>query len=121
MNFKKESGKRIRAARANLDGGRGVTLDELSRRTNGVLSASRISNYEQGLRLPKPQDALILGQALGVTAGHLMCLGGTRICFQKKTSCCGTGGPYPKTSEINTPVGFKPLPWSTGMPFQTKK
>lgn len=76
MNFKKESGKRIRAARANLDGGRGITLDELSKRTNGVLSASRISNYEQGLRLPKPQDALILGQALGVAASHLMCLEG---------------------------------------------
>jgi len=76
MNFKKETGKRIREARANANGGRGITLDELSERTKHVLSSSRISNYEQGLRLPKPQDALILGQALGVSAGHLMCLEG---------------------------------------------
>lgn len=74
MNFKKETGARIRAARKAFFKDREMTLDELSKLTSGVLSASRISNYEQGLRLPKPQDALILGKALGVAPSYLLCI-----------------------------------------------
>lgn len=63
-------GKRIRAARK----AKGWTLRELAAQTGEVLSPSRISNYEQGLRLLKAPDATILAKVLGVTAPHLQCL-----------------------------------------------
>ena len=72
MDFPKEIGRRIKAARRSG----GMTLHDLSRATNGVLSPSRISNYEQGLRLPGPQEALILAKALTTSAARLMCLDG---------------------------------------------
>lgn len=70
MDYKKETGRRIRRAREGLD----WTLADLSKHTDGVLSGSRISNYEQGLRLPGPQEARILGRALGISPASLMCL-----------------------------------------------
>lgn len=70
MNWKKKIGERIKAART----AKGLSLEELSERTGRVLSASRISNYEQGTRLCKPQQAAILAPHLGVTASHLQCL-----------------------------------------------
>jgi transcriptional regulator with XRE-family HTH domain len=70
MNWKKEIGKRVRKARTD----KGWTLGKLSEETSHVLSPSRISNYEQGLRLLKAPDATILAKALGVTASHLQCL-----------------------------------------------
>jgi len=63
-------GERLRAARA----GRGWSLTELSQRTGGRLSKSRISNYEQGLRQMAPDVAAMLAEALGsVTAPWLLC------------------------------------------------
>lgn len=39
-----------------------------------TLSASRVSNYEQGLRMPKPEEAKLLGEFYGVPAAYIMCL-----------------------------------------------
>lgn len=75
MNWAMEIGKRLRAARKAM-GVSGIPLQELSRLTDGVLSPSRISNYEQGIRLLKPQEARILGKALKVDPAYLMCLEG---------------------------------------------
>jgi transcriptional regulator with XRE-family HTH domain len=72
MNYKKEIGRRIRGGRNALE----LTLRELSAKTMGVLSASRISNYEQGLRMPSPKEALALGKALGLQASYILCLDG---------------------------------------------
>jgi transcriptional regulator with XRE-family HTH domain len=70
MNWKKKIGERIKAARH----AKGFSLTELSEKTGRVLSPSRISNYEQGTRLCKAQDAAILAIPLEVSASHLQCL-----------------------------------------------
>ena len=72
MNFKKEIGKRLAEARED----KGWSLAKLSEETSRVLSASRISNYEQGERLPGPREILILSKALGRDPAYLMCLEG---------------------------------------------
>jgi transcriptional regulator with XRE-family HTH domain len=70
MNFKVEIGKRIKESREAM----GLTLQELSARLNGVLSASRIGNYEQGTREPGPKEAVLLASKLNCSAAYLMCL-----------------------------------------------
>jgi transcriptional regulator with XRE-family HTH domain len=70
VDYKVEIGKRIRTAREALN----LSLEELSKRTGGKLSKSRIGNYEQGLRMPGPAEANTLATALGVDAAHLLCL-----------------------------------------------
>jgi transcriptional regulator with XRE-family HTH domain len=70
MDYRKESGKRLRAARV----GKNLTLDELSRRIGGGLSASRLSNYEQGLRMLGVRESLALYSVLGVSPAHLLCV-----------------------------------------------
>lgn len=72
MNYRKESGKRLKAARQT----KGWTLDELSKKTGGLLSISRLGNYEQGTRMPGVREALALGTVLGVKASHLLCVDG---------------------------------------------
>lgn len=69
MDYKAESGRRLRRAREDA----GLTLRELSERTRH-LSISRISNYEQGLRYMDPEAAIDLGRALGVRPAWLMCV-----------------------------------------------
>lgn len=55
--------------------GRGISLATLSARTGDILSKSRISNYEQGLRRPGIEEAIALARALGtVSATYLLCL-----------------------------------------------
>lgn len=79
VDLKKEVGRRIRLARRtvrNPDGSVGLSLTGLERATGNVLSASRISNYEQGLRLPRTREAQILGKALDVDPAYLLCLEG---------------------------------------------
>lgn len=49
-------------------------MEELSRHTGGRLSKSRISNYEQGIRMPGPAEANVLAEVLGVDAAWIMCL-----------------------------------------------
>lgn len=70
VNYKDEIGRRIQEARK----AKGLSLEELSRRTKPQLSKSRIGNYEQGTRMPGPEEANALGEALGMDAAFLMCL-----------------------------------------------
>ena len=53
---------------------KGWILREASVATDGLLSPSRISNYEQGLRDVGIPEAKILAKAYQVTAAHLLCL-----------------------------------------------
>jgi transcriptional regulator with XRE-family HTH domain len=70
MNYKNEIGRRIRLMRKQHQ----LSLEALAKATDGKLSKSRISNYEQGLRMPGPQEANVLAKVLGVDAAWLMCL-----------------------------------------------
>lgn len=66
----KKIGQRLRAARH----AQGLSLADLSSRT-GLLSKSRISNYEQGIRRMGIEEAQDLALALGsVTPTYLLCL-----------------------------------------------
>ncbi len=69
MDFKTESGRRLKQARE----AKGWTLKELAAQVQGV-SESRISNYEQGLRLMRQPEAVKLAIPLGVSAAYLMCV-----------------------------------------------
>lgn len=68
MDYKKEIGRRIRAAREE----RKWTLDDLSRETHDVLLPKRISNYETGFRMPGPAEAATLAKALGKRTAYIM-------------------------------------------------
>lgn len=70
MNYKKESGRRLKAARED----KRLTLAELSARLGGLLSPSRLGNYEQGTRTIGVQEALALGGVLGVQPAFLLCV-----------------------------------------------
>ncbi len=70
MDFKKESGRRLKAARTDKK----LTLGELSRRLGGVLSPARLSNYEQGIRMIGSEEALALAPVLGINPAHLLCV-----------------------------------------------
>lgn len=72
VDIKKRIGERIRISR---DAKR-LTLKQLSRLTGGVLSESRISNYEQGIRQLKSKEALVLAVPLGVEPSYLLCVEG---------------------------------------------
>ena len=64
-------GSRLREARKAQK----LSLQQLADMTGGVLSKSRISNYEQGLRRVGIEEARILAKALGtVSATYLLCL-----------------------------------------------
>ena len=64
-------GDRLRAARH----AQGLSLTQLSERTDGSYSKSRISNYEQGIRRLGIEGAQTLAQALGsVSAAYLLCV-----------------------------------------------
>lgn len=69
MDFKKESGRRLQQARER----KGWKLRELASKVKGV-SESRISNYEQGLRLMRQPEAIKLAAVLDVSAAYLMCV-----------------------------------------------
>lgn len=64
MDLTKKIGWRLREVRT----GQGLSLAELSVRTGDVLSKSRISNYEQGLRRPGIEEAQTLAAALGTVS-----------------------------------------------------
>lgn len=79
LQWKKRIGSRIRELR-DL---KRWSLTELSRRTTltdktgkpiGGLAKSAISNYEQGLRLPGPEEAVTLARAFGESPAHILCL-----------------------------------------------
>lgn len=70
-----KTGLRIRKVREGFypaDSDAKLTLAGLSLRTGGLLSDRRISNYEQGIRLPRPSEALILARALRTSAAYLL-------------------------------------------------
>lgn len=70
FDYKKESGRRLAKARD----ARKWTLRELSQSLGGLLSPSRLSNYEQGLRKLSQQEALALSSVLHVPASYLLCI-----------------------------------------------
>ena len=64
-------GLRLRAARKDQK----LSLQTLATMTGGILSKSRISNHEQGLRRIGIEEARLLAKALGtVSATYLLCL-----------------------------------------------
>lgn len=69
MDYKAESGRRLRQARE----AKGWTLQQLASRLKGM-GASRISNYEQGTRLMRQEEAVKLAEVLDVSAAYLMCV-----------------------------------------------
>lgn len=75
MDFKKEIGRRIRDARKERD----WILDELSQKTGDRISGKRINSYENGDRMPGPQEAIILGKALGLRPAYIMALDDPQI------------------------------------------
>ena len=74
-------GLRLRAAR----NARKLSLQKLSDMTDGVLSKSRISNYEQGLRRLGIEEARLLSKVLGtVSVTYLLCLNDEHPCEQEQ-------------------------------------
>ncbi|HAT1765703.1 helix-turn-helix domain-containing protein [Legionella pneumophila serogroup 1] len=69
MNIKKEIGKRILEARK----AKGLTLKALGELAGG-LKQTRLTNWEQGVRTPGPEEIKSLAQALDVSPAYLMCL-----------------------------------------------
>lgn len=69
MNVKDKIGARIAEARKEAR----LTIQGLSNLT-GDLKPARISNWEQGLRTPGPDEITKLSKILNVSAAYLMCL-----------------------------------------------
>ncbi|CEG62168.1 Phage repressor [Legionella micdadei] len=69
LNIKKEIGKRILEVRK----AKGLTLKALGELAGG-LKQTRLTNWEQGVRTPGPEEIKSLAQALDVSPAYLMCL-----------------------------------------------
>ncbi|HAU2169451.1 TPA: LexA family transcriptional regulator [Legionella pneumophila] len=69
LNIKKEIGKRILEARK----AKGLTLKALGELAGG-LKQTRLTNWEQGVRTPGPEEIKLLARALNVSPAYLMCL-----------------------------------------------
>ena len=69
LNIKKEIGKRIYESRK----AKGLTLKELGM-LSGNFKQTRLTNWEQGIRAPGPEEIKQLAQALEVSPAFLMCL-----------------------------------------------
>lgn len=67
MDYKKEVGRRLKLARDE----KGWTLRELEAKTPGI-DLKRINAYENGDRMPRQSEAVILGHALGKRAAWIM-------------------------------------------------
>lgn len=82
LNIKKEIGKRILEARK----AKGLTLKALGELAGG-LKQTRLTNWEQGVRTPGPEEIKSLAQALDVSPAYLMCLSDeAQVKVVKKTS-----------------------------------
>ncbi|MFO3392203.1 XRE family transcriptional regulator [Legionella pneumophila serogroup 8] len=82
LNIKKEIGKRILEARK----AKGLTLKALGELAGG-LKQTRLTNWEQGVRTPGPEEIKSLARALEVSPAYLMCLSDeTLVKSIKKTS-----------------------------------
>lgn len=64
----KQIGARLRKARHDA----GLSPSGASERTGGLLSKSRISNYEQGIRRIGLEEAELIAGATGVSAAYLL-------------------------------------------------
>lgn len=80
LNIKKEIGKRISEARKI----KGLTLKALGELTGG-LKQTRLTNWEQGIRTPRPEEIKLLAQALDVSPAFLMCLSDEKLSKQTKS------------------------------------
>lgn len=69
MSIREKIGQRIFAARKKA----GFSVQEVADRTKS-LKQRRISNYEQGIRTPGPDEILQLADVLQVSPAYLMCL-----------------------------------------------
>jgi transcriptional regulator with XRE-family HTH domain len=67
--------ERVRALRKS----KGWSLRELEIATKGRLSKSRLSNYEQGLKLLGPDVAEILAEVFGVPSSYILSLEGDEM------------------------------------------
>ncbi|HAU1145984.1 TPA: helix-turn-helix domain-containing protein [Legionella pneumophila] len=74
LNIKKEIGKRILEARK----AKGLTLKALGELTGG-LKQTRLTNWEQGVRTPGPEEIKSLARALDVSPAYLMCLSDEKL------------------------------------------
>lgn len=80
LNIKKEIGKRILEARK----AKGLTLKALGELAGG-LKQTRLTNWEQGVRTPGPEEIKSLAQALDVSPAYLMCLSDEKLSKQIKS------------------------------------
>lgn len=80
LNIKKEIGKRIFEARKI----KGLTLKTLGELTGG-LKQTRLTNWEQGIRTPGPEEIKLLAQALDVSPAFLMCLSDEKLSQKTKS------------------------------------
>lgn len=79
LNIKKEIGKRILEARK----AKGLTLKALGDLAGG-LKQTRLTNWEQGVRTPGPEEIKLLAKALDVSPAYLMCLSDEQQFKEKK-------------------------------------
>lgn len=79
LNIKKEIGRRIHDARKE----KGLTLKALGELT-GNLKQTRLTNWEQGIRAPGPEEIKLLAHALDVSPAFLMCLSDEKVFKQPK-------------------------------------
>ncbi len=68
--YSREIGRRIREARETKK----LSLEGLAKLTGGLLTKSRIGNYEQGTRMPGPAEINAIAAVLDTDAAYLMCL-----------------------------------------------
>jgi transcriptional regulator with XRE-family HTH domain len=73
-NLKDEWRRRIGLRVKELRESRDWSLADLEKRLRGRLSKSRLSNYEQGIRLLGPEEALLLGAAFDVPPAYILCV-----------------------------------------------
>lgn len=80
LNIKKEIGKRILEARK----AKGLTLKALGELAGG-LKQTRLTNWEQGVRTPGPEEIKLLARALDVSPAYLMCLSDEQLLKEAKS------------------------------------
>lgn len=119
LNIKKEIGRRILEARKE----KGLTLKALGELT-GNLKQTRLTNWEQGLRAPGPEEIKLLAHALEVSPAFLMCLSDEKDLKQSKNlvrfiplldhrQACEAGLYIDAIRTQQQPVGLNVVPVST--------
>lgn len=71
MDYRKETGRRIKLARERER----LTLKQLAAKLDGLLKANAISMYETGERTPGVMEAVAIAKALRESAAYLLCVG----------------------------------------------